>query len=525
MMNRTTLLFSIAILALLGTSCNRENETSWDTAVLAPLAEGRLGVNDLIPDSFITSAAGAPLYLRIEFTEDLIEKDSLLRIPDTVITDAISLPVNLTLPSGFEVADISQLIRFNYRDVMLTEAFLEEGFAELNIQNNLDDKIFFEYSIPKATINGQSLQVNGIQVEAESSYQLLTNLSGYKLDLRGDNLIQANRLRFLINALLNPNGNGSPVYANQAFVTYSNKFFGIKPYFARGYLGQTSFSFTGGANLSFMKQISGLIELEDITLTIDIENSVGADFVVQLNSISGSRESNSISLSHEIIGNELSFARAQLIPFESNPYTPYNRSVVFSSSNSNLKEFIEFLPHRIEYNVDSRINPLGNVSSGNDFVFSSSNIKLKSVLELPLKFRAENLSFRDTIAFEGLKTEDLANVGDGELRLLAMNGFPMNMKIELSWLDEQKNLLGTSLIDQTIAAAPVDASLKVTNSQKTVLNIPFNQKLKNDLESCRFIGLRAVFDTKPDDQLLPVYAGYELKLQLIGDGIYTIKTK
>jgi hypothetical protein len=175
--------------------------------------------------------------------------------------------------------------------------------------------------------------------------------------------------------------------------------------------------------------------------------------------------------------------------------------------------------------VDSRINPLGNVSSGNDFVFSSSNIKLKSVLELPLKFRAENLSFRDTIAFEGLKTEDLANVGDGELRLLAMNGFPMNMKIELSWLDEQKNLLGTSLIDQTIAAAPVDASLKVTNSQKTVLNIPFNQKLKNDLESCRFIGLRAVFDTKPDDQLLPVYAGYELKLQLIGDGIYTIKTK
>ena len=129
--------------------------------------------------------------------------------------------------------------------------------------------------------------------------------------------------------MLNPNGNGSPVYANQAFVTYNNKFFGIKPYFARGYLGQTSFSFTGGTNLSFMKQISGLIELEDITLTIDIENSVGADFVVQLNSIPGSRESNSISLSHEIIGNELSFARAQLIPFESNPYTPYNRSVVF----------------------------------------------------------------------------------------------------------------------------------------------------------------------------------------------------
>jgi hypothetical protein len=175
--------------------------------------------------------------------------------------------------------------------------------------------------------------------------------------------------------------------------------------------------------------------------------------------------------------------------------------------------------------VAARINPLGNVSSGNDFVFSGSNIKLKSVLELPFKFRAENLSFRDTIEFDGVSIDESGNIGDGELRLLAFNGFPMDMKIELSWLDENKILLGTALIDQTIAAAPVDASLKVTNSQKTVLNIPVNQGLKSNLEKCRFIGLKAVFDTKPSDQLLPVYAGYELKLQLIGDGIYTIKTK
>ncbi|MEZ5173029.1 MAG: hypothetical protein R2850_05900 [Bacteroidia bacterium] len=530
MMKRTTRFISILLIAVLMHSCRSEDETSWETAVLAPLAEATISVTDLIPDSLISSDAGTPVYLRVEFNEDIIEKDSVLRIPDTIITDQLQLPVNLVLPAGFEVADISQQIKFSYRDVKLTEALIEEGFVELNIYNYLEDKVIFEYTIPKATFNGMPLAVSGLSVEAHDGndpgfYQYVSSLQGYHLDLRGDDLLHFNRIRYLFNALLNPDGLGSPVTANEAFVRYRNRFYGIKPYFARGYLGQSQFHFSGGSDLSFMRNISGIIELEDISLHVSIENSIGADFSIRLNSVSGIRDGNSVSLNHEIIGNDLAFARAQHIGYMNLPYTPYSREFDFNQSTSNIKPFVEFLPQRIEYDIDAQLNPLGNVSSGNDFAYSSSNVRLKSVLEMPLKFRAENLSFKDTVKFEGINPVDVADIGDGELRVFAHNGFPMDMKVELTWLDTNLNVLGSNLIDQVIAAAPVDNELKVISSQKTILNVPVTNQLKSTLENCRFIAIKAVFDTKPQMELLPIYPEYQLKLQVIGDGIYTIRTK
>ena len=80
-------------------SCSRDGITEWDTDLLVPLAEAHLGVEDLIPDSNIISDNSAPLIIRLNFDYNLIPDDSLLKIPDTLITDNISLPVSFNLPS------------------------------------------------------------------------------------------------------------------------------------------------------------------------------------------------------------------------------------------------------------------------------------------------------------------------------------------------------------------------------------------------------------------------------------------
>ncbi len=521
--------FVILVMSL--SSCSRDGITEWDTDLLVPLAEAHLGVEDLIPDSNIISDNGAPLIIRLNFDYNLIPDDSLLKIPDTLITDNISLPVSFNLPSGFEVANISQLIRFSYKDVKLTEALLESGYAEFSIINSLSDKIIIGYDIPESYLSRQFCKFSNQEVQAASADGLpfefvkLIDLSNHSLDLRGDNLISYNRMRFSLNAMLNPDGDGASVVANTPFITYKNKFFDLKPAFARGFLGQSSFQFNDGSDVEIMKKISGLLSLEDLSLTINLENSIGADFNLVINNVEAVKNGTSISLQHSVIGSNETISRAQNISSDIYPYTPTQRTYSFTTDNSNIKSLAELLPDRFNYDISAQLNPLGNVSSGNDFVYSSSNIKLNSTIELPLKFSASNLAFRDTITFEGLNSEDSELVNSGELRLIAKNKFPMNMSVQLEFLDTNKTSLQTFFVDQTIPAAAVNSNLRVEVENISTLIIPISDVTKAAVNDARFIVVTARIDTQPEDELLPIYADYFLGLQLIGDGKYRIQVK
>ncbi|MEX1187925.1 MAG: hypothetical protein WED33_01620 [Bacteroidia bacterium] len=523
-------LFYLSIIIAGLSSCQRDGITEWDTDILAPLAEARLTVADLFADSLIISDEGQPLVIKLDFDYKLIPDDSLLRIPDTLLTDDISLPINFNLPSGFEVANISQLIRFSYKDVQLTEAILESGYAEFTIINSLDDKVFFDYSLPKVSFNGSPIAFNNLEVPASNANgpSVSTNtidLSNHYLDLRGDNSLNSNQIRFLLNATLNPAGDGSLISANTPFITYKNRFYNLKPSFARGFLGQSTFEFNDGSDVALMKKISGLISLEDILLNISLENSIGADFRLRIENIEAVKGNNSISLQHPIIGTNENISRAQNISFESNPYTPTLRSYTFNTSNSNIKSLAESLPERFNYRIFAQLNPLGNISSGNDFVYSTSNITLNASLVLPLRFSASNVVFRDTILFEGLKENDTRNFGDGQLSLIATNGFPFDMSVELEMLDTNFSSLSTFFIDQNIAAASVDSELKVSEERISTISIPVTNKTKDDAVRARFIVVNARINTNPANQLLPLYKNYALKLQLIGDGKYRIQIK
>jgi hypothetical protein len=530
-MNVKQILYSLSILALISCfceSCKEDRQTEWDTELLAPILLAEFSVGDLVPDSLIISQEGEPLVIRYKTTYNIIPDDSLLRIPDTLLANSISLPVTFGLPAGFQVANISQLIRFAYRDIQLTEALLESGSAQFKISNYLNDKVFLGYSFPKLTKNGIPVSFSNQVVEAGSvtNPTVVTNtidLSQHNLDLRGDNNISSNQLRFLLDATLNPNGIGASVFANVPFVTYENKFINLKPSFAKGYLGKTTFSFDQSTALEFMRKFSGLIDLADLKLDLNLENSVGADFMLTIDEISASRGNNQLSLTHPIIGSNQTIARAQNYSYQNLPYRPTYRDYSFTTSNSNLKNMIELLPDQLNYRIKAEINPLGNVSSGNDFFYSSSNIKLNMTLEFPLRYAASAFTYSDTLKTEGIETQTSDPFKKGEFRLVAENGFPMNMLVQLILLDENKQFLDTLTSNNPIAAASINAMQRVEMSRKSVIPFPITDKIKSSLSAVRYIAIKAKFDTEPSLQLLPIYSDYTLKLQLIGDGTYRIR--
>jgi hypothetical protein len=110
-----------------------------------------------------------------------------------------------------------------------------------------------------------------------------------------------------------------------------------------------------------------------------------------------------------------------------------------------------------------------------------------------------------------------------DLQILATNSFPFDLTAKGYLLDENKVLIDSLLSDQTVLAASVNEFLRVTQSKQTTLNLPISESLKLHLSQARYIVLKAKLNTKPEDTILPMYADYELQLQLIGNGKYRVK--
>ena len=526
-------LISSFTLLLIIASCSNEENTSWETELIGPLAETKLTVEDIIPDSLIISNPGDPLVIRYESILSLIPSDSILSIPDTTIENSFSLPIDFNLPSGFEVFDINQLIRFNYGDLQLTQAILESGSLESEITSSLDDPIIYGYSIPSALFSAVPFSLSN-QILAPGSAtnpsieQRSFSLAGYSLDLRGPDLNSSNEVQLILDAKLDPSGDGSPVLANVPAIKFKNTFKDFRPYFAKGYLGRQIFDNSNeSSDLGFMRNLEGNLNLDDAVLDLELENSVGADFSFLVEQLKGVRTSTNtqVSLNHPIIGNIQQMGRALNVAQNGNPYTPAVRNYQFNAGNSNLVQMLELLPDQLQYSVRAELNPLGNISSGNDFIYSSSNARAKVAVTMPLKFAANALVFQDTISTAGLENATDSPVQNADLKFFVQNGFPFDLMTEFWLLDQNKALIDTILINQNVPAAPVDADLRVISPTKHILQAKITPARLNALEKTKYIVVRVRLNTQPENTLLPMYADYFVKVQLAGRGIYTVKLK
>jgi hypothetical protein len=142
---------------------------------------------------------------------------------------------------------------------------------------------------------------------------------------------------------------------------------------------------------------------------------------------------------------------------------------------------------------------------------------------MPLSFSANALTFTDTLTTLGIESTSTENILAGDLQILATNSFPFDLSVKGYLLDENKVLIDSLLSNQTILAATVNDLLRVAQSKQTTLKVPVSESLKLHLSQARFIVIKAKINTQPENTILPMYADYELHLQLIGNGKYRVK--
>lgn len=511
--------------------CKKE-DSGWDSDLLSPLMKTRLDFTNFINDTLLYSDENGMLSLRFKSVFELIPLDSLLLLPDTTIVNELSLPISINIPPGFSIISENQELNYSLGDIRITEVRIDEGTCNIRVKSIVPRNLIFNYSVPKATFNGQSIVLSNQLLNAFNGdtviFNELFNLAMYNFNLTGDQNNSFNRLRLIIDAKIANDQQAYQTVANQVFLKIENTFSGIKPYFARGYFGQRTFSNQSSTNVvEALRNIEGIIALDQVNLNLSVRNGLGVDLRFRLNEVSAinNRNNTQVALNHSIIGQNINMTRAlnQPDPFSGTPFIASSSTYQLNNSNSNLKSLFENLPDQIRFNVDASVNPLGNISNGNDFLYKSSNVNLQMDLDIPLKFSASELSLTDTLDFKVDNQQNLNRLRKGNLILIADNQFPVELIPELILLNDEGAMLTRLNAANTIQAATVDNNFIASIPLRSVLkfNIP-SEKLAFIKDTKRVV-VKVKMNTQPGNVLLPIYNTYFIDLKLAADFTYLLQ--
>ncbi len=522
-------LLTLLVVLTLGISCRKAIEKpDWDVSVLAPLLNTTLTLNNLLPDSVLQ--VNADTSLKIVYNTNIfdINVDSLFKIPDTTIAEIYTVPLNLIAGPGDSFYSNDEERALNVSNgVELNFATIESGFIELEIFNDIQEKVLVNYKILSATKFGDTLSFTEL-IDAGSPshpgyFKKRFDISNYDLKLTG---IAGNKTNTLVTkAVASVDTNGSTVNINIGQkIKFNNTLIDVVPYYVRGYFGSQSYHFgpeTTGFSV-FDRIVDGTLNIENLDVSLTFDNGIGVDAQLVINQLKtiNTHSGANAPLTHAIIGSPININRATQTPIvpEVN-YTHYQTTL--NTANSNIDNLIELFPNQLQYDINLLINPFGNISGSNDFIFKKHPLKTNLKVEFPLSLVANNLTLVNTSTFN-LEKSSSGNINEGTLLIYANNGYPFDATLSLQLLDEYSNVISSLSVVNNIASAPVDANLKVTAKKMSVLSVPLSSANVEALYRTKKMVIKIAFNTTSQPQFIKIYDGYGIDIKVVGDFSYQI---
>lgn len=514
-------------------SCKKENEhPQWDVDILAPLVTSTLNMGDLVADSLLQPDSAGVMH--VIFEKDLYQTnlDSLVNIPDTVLTTIFSIPVTFGIAPGNTIYNNPTTFALGTSGPKIRIAILRRGTLLMRAVNYSDADLDFIIQIPGAVLNADTFYQTATVVRApgqnDSTVKVFTyDLSGYHLDLGGTTGSEYNKLSYNLEVKVNPNSDTLHTTSNIPIFKAQETFTDIFPEYVRGKLGQDTITESSSTTLDLFKKIrSGILNLKDATLTCSVQNGVGADARLRINYLTSvnNQTGNSVALSApSFVGNDININRATETGNSSDPVNETYHTVTLNKTNSNLLAFIENFPDELTYSVHLTTNPLGDVSLGNDFVYADYLVNTTMRFEMPLAFSANMLTFADTVDFVSDAEETFGNFRSGQLTLIADNGFPFEALLTLFLLDENMNVSASLTGNNVVAAATVGGDGRVNQRRKSYVDIPVSEAQMQHLKKTKKIITQASFTTTQYPRLLSIYEDYSIRLKLVADFTYMIR--
>jgi hypothetical protein len=517
--------------AILFYSCTTKG-TNWDVDAYAPVAETTMDLTNMIGNDNLQTYGDSSLWLNVDVNAYTFQLDTLTQLPDLSTPYSYTSPISFSFPAGNSLAPFEIPINLSATGTELRESQIKSGFLQLDLKSTNAQRLVFVYSIPAATLGGIPFTftdtVRGLNPGEDTVYYSQSfNVAGYHLNTTGPNNDQLNTFSAYITVSTIAGDPNMSITMNQMLFKVVNKMVDIVPFYGKGYLGQLDLSQNNiTADLDAMRMFrSGVVDIEQLSLWLTVHNTMGAElrfkplYLKAKNTNSGTI----IPLVHSGIGNTVNINRAFETGNMSSPINPVLYTYAINSGNSNIESMVELLPDKIDFSANIQLNPYGNVGGYTDFYYTDYPAYVQMKLQAPLKFSISNLLMVDTIdnPFSSLDLVD--NIKDGQFVIRAENKFPLEVRLQLYTLDNAGITTDSLLVNDLIAAAPVNANDRVVNPVISELIATVSPANLQHLKLAKNIRLKAMFNTLPvSSGRMQMYSDYYLKIKLIADIKYNI---
>ena len=521
MLRNTKVLSLLLILFAISFSCTKK-ETHWKTDVLIPILKTEMGMDDLFGEENIASNPDQSLSIVIEEKLDILSMDSIVDVGDTITKDVFNVPLTFIIPPGKKVIEKETWSRIDFGDMELTMARAERAKMKFYVTNSIKQPLLVKYELYSATKDGVFFEVEE-RVEAatdtDKSYAVKEILlDGYDIDLRGPNNNDVNIIYARTTVWIHADGDTAVVTPDDTVMIVST-FDEFIPSYATGYLGMQQMSAQSSSAINTFRKIkSGSFDLKSAKANLEIYNYVGVDLSMEINELSTKNNSTNteINLNHSIIGTSLNIDRASESGLED--YPVWAKHYSYDISNSNLDNMIEIMPDSFYINVKAVLNPLGNISAGNDFIYFDKGIDGVVKLEVPLNFSASQLVIEDEV---DLNFDD-ENVSGGILNVFMNNSYPFDLDIQFYIIDNQNVVVDSLFMEGSfIAAGIMGNSGVVIEKTETALKVNLNDRMIDALSNNDRIRIRAKINS-PQQIKYKLYEFYSLDIKIVGDFEYEI---
>ncbi|MEY4109826.1 MAG: hypothetical protein RLZZ46_180 [Bacteroidota bacterium] len=513
------------ILALLLASCRRLEPTSWDTDWTGPLFKTSIGIRNILGDSLVSVGPDGNLSIFYQRNFNAIPNEILADIPDTALVNFYALPFgSLSLAPGDPLISQVTEIKFGIPTAELQNVWVKSGRVRVVIDNQVQKAVRLTYKIPSARNNGNPLVIDvllpGAQGGNPGIYRDSIDLAGYRFDLRGIGLNKVNTIYTDVSAQIDPNSQGNVSVSSQDSIIIKVFIEDIIPEYARGYFGQPSIqsAVKDEATSLFDPVVSGYFRLDSAAIRMKVKNYIGADGTIAISNITSinSETGVAIDLGGQVAGRTFNIQRAGDFPL-----TPTEYSFDVSTNTSAINQFIENMPDVIRSGYSLKVNPLGNMSAGNDFVYFDRALDARLEVEVPLKFELNYLTIADTLETDSVNLPQLSAYNGGKIKLLVSNGFPVEAVLSLYFMNDN-GTLEPIFNSFNIGAASLASNGKVNMPWSSVIPADLSADLaKRILKNNKILAL-ARFHTPGKVQL---YDDYRLDIQLVAEAGFTISVK
>lgn len=342
----------------------------------------------------------------------------------------------------------------NVGSTRIVHAIAKQGFVNVEVQSTVEDTLYFDYFIPEGRLDGQPFEIhekiNPAPPNGSISKVYQYDVSGYEFGMTGFPVKDSFNV-FYSELVGRIDSTGKKVNITledsiRVFVNLS----GFVPEYFEGYGGDTIVS-VGPESVPFElfnKIDGGSIDFELVNMAISVSNGNNVPFDVAVNSLkaSNSKTGKSVTVNLGSIPNPASVLGAPSLS------EAWEMTWAFDEATANLNKVLEILPDRFESSLTIETNPDQNVNDLSQFAVDSNKLRAYADIEIPLSFVAENLTLRDTIAFDPRSLQKPEGIGSGTMYLIANNELPLSADMTMQFLDNTGAVVQSVGFDKRISS-------------------------------------------------------------------------